>query len=112
MLPAAGVSRRPANLTPEQAASAGVPFSTAWSCLVDAAHLQSGETVVVSGAAGAVGWAAVELAAALGAKPIGLVKDADEAGGSTGAGSPALPARRRGPPVVREVTGGGGRTWR
>src|SRR5690242_5137859 len=68
VLPAAGVSRRPSNLTAEQAASAGVPFSTAWSCLVDAARLREGETVVVAGAAGAVGWAAMELAAALGGK--------------------------------------------
>ena len=79
ILPVAGVSRRPSNLTPEQAASAGVPFTTAWSSLVEAAALTSGETVVVSGAAGAVGRAAVELAVALGARVIALVKDADEA---------------------------------
>src|SRR4029077_13029785 len=36
VLPLGGVARRPANITPEQAASAGVPFVTAWSCLVDA----------------------------------------------------------------------------
>jgi NADPH:quinone reductase-like Zn-dependent oxidoreductase len=79
VLPVAGVSRRPSNLTPEQAASAGVPFTTAWSCLAEAAALISGETVVVSGAAGAVGRAAVELAMALGARVIALVKNADEA---------------------------------
>ncbi|HZW90570.1 MAG TPA: zinc-binding alcohol dehydrogenase family protein [Myxococcaceae bacterium] len=79
VLPAGGISRRPSNLTPEHAASAGVPFTTAWSCLVEAAGLTSGETVVVSGAAGAVGWAAVELAGALGAKVIALVKNADDA---------------------------------
>ena len=79
VLPVAGVSRRPSNLTPGQAASAGVPFTTAWSCLVEAAALTSGETVVISGAAGAVGRAAVELAVALGARVIALVKDADEA---------------------------------
>src|SRR5215469_18793845 len=58
LLPVAGVSRRPSNLTPEQAAGAGVPFTTAWSCLVEGAALTSCETVVVSGAAGAVGRAA------------------------------------------------------
>lgn len=79
VLPANGISRRPGTLAPEQAASAGVPFTTAWSCLVDAAHLRSGETVIVSGAAGAVGWAASEIAAALGARVIALVKDGDEA---------------------------------
>jgi NADPH:quinone reductase-like Zn-dependent oxidoreductase len=79
VLPIAGISRRPANLSAEQAASAGLPFITAWSCLVEATSLTSGETVVISGAAGAVGWAAVELAVALGARVIALVKDADEA---------------------------------
>jgi len=78
VLPVSGISRRPSNLTPQEAASAGVPFTTAWSSLVEAAALTSGETAVVAGAAGAVGWAAVELAAALGARVVALVKDADE----------------------------------
>ncbi len=78
VLPVAGISRRPSNLTPEQAASAGVPFTTAWSCLVDGARLVSGETVVVAGATGAVGWAAVELAAALGGRVVALVRDGSE----------------------------------
>ncbi len=110
VLPASGVARRPASLTPEQAASAGVPFTTAWSCLVDAAALRSGETVIVSGAAGAVGWAAVELAAALGARVIALVKDAAEAArvdrarvaGVARSDANDLPA------VVKEATGGQG----
>ena len=110
VLPAAAVSRRPSNLTPEQAASAGVPFTTAWTCLVDAAHVQAGETVVVSGAVGAVGWAAVELASALGARVVALVKDAAQA-------ARVDPARVAGvarsdlanlAAVVREVTGGAG----
>ena len=110
VLAVSGVSRRPDNLAPEQAASAGVPFSTAWSCLVDAARLQSGETVIVSGAAGAVGWAAGELAAALGARVIALVKDAEEA-------ARLHPSRLAGVArsdaadllaVVRDVTGGRG----
>jgi NADPH:quinone reductase len=110
VLPAAGVSRRPSNLTPEQAASAGVPFSTAWSCLVGAARLKDGETVVVAGAAGAVGWAAMELAAALGGKVVALVKDGKEldridrkrAVGVARSDADDLPA------VVREATGGHG----
>ena len=110
VLPAAGVSRRPKNLTAEQSASAGVPFSTAWSCLVDASHLREGETVVVAGAAGAVGWAAMELAMALGGKVVALVKDAKEperidlsrAAGVARSDAGDLPA------VVREATGGRG----
>jgi NADPH:quinone reductase-like Zn-dependent oxidoreductase len=110
VLPAAAVSRRPSNLTPEQAASAGVPFSTAWSCLVAAAHVEAGETVLVSGAAGAVGWAAIELSAALGARVVALVKDAEETERLDRSRIAAVARSDLGDlqPVVREVTGGRG----
>jgi NADPH:quinone reductase-like Zn-dependent oxidoreductase len=110
LLPESAISRRPANLTPEQAASAGLPFLTAWVCLVEAAHLREGETVVIAGAAGAVGWAAVELAMALGARVIALVKDAKDAA-RLDRGRLAGVARSDGddlPTVMREVTGGAG----
>src|SRR5262249_26025007 len=110
VLPAAGVSRRPSNLTAEQAASAGVPFATAWSCLVDASHLREGETVVVSGAAGAGGWAAMGLAVGLGGEAVALGEGAKEperidvgrAVGVARSDAGDLPA------VVREATGGRG----
>jgi len=73
-IPAAAVSRRPANLSAEEAAAAGIPFLTAFSAL-DLGRLKAGEWVIVSGAAGAVGSAAVELAHARGAQVIALVKD-------------------------------------
>jgi NADPH:quinone reductase len=75
VLPVAGVARRPTNLSVEESAAVGVPFTTAWSALVDAGHLAAGEWVIVSGAAGAVGSAAIEIAAAQGAQVIALVKD-------------------------------------
>ena len=68
------VSRRPRNLSAEEAAAVGVPFLTAKSAL-DLARLEAGNWVIVSGAAGAVGNAAVELAKAKGARVIALVKD-------------------------------------
>ena len=110
VLPAAGVARRPGSLTPEQAATAGVPFSTAWTCLVDAAHLQAGETVVVSGAAGAVGWAAVELATALGARVVALVKDAAQVARIDPSRVVGVARSDAGDlaSVVREATGGHG----
>jgi NADPH:quinone reductase len=70
----AAVSRRPRNLSAEQAAAVGVPFLTAKSAL-DLARLEGGNWVIVSGAAGAVGNAAVELANVKGARVIALVKD-------------------------------------
>lgn len=79
VLPVAGVARRPAGLSVEEAAAVGVPFTTAWSALVDAGRLSAGEWVVVSGAAGGVGGAAIEIAVARGARVVALVRDDSEA---------------------------------
>jgi NADPH:quinone reductase-like Zn-dependent oxidoreductase len=45
-----------------QAAAIGVPYITAWACVVNAAQIQAGETILVVGAAGAVGQAATQIA--------------------------------------------------
>jgi len=74
VVPAAAATRRPANLSAEQAAAVGVPFSTAYVSLENA-RLVPGEWVLVSGAAGAVGSAALELVKALGGLAIALVRD-------------------------------------
>ncbi len=110
VLPAEAVSPRPRNLSAEEAAAAGVPFVTAWSSLVEAGSLQPGEWVVVSGAAGAVGWAAVQLAAARGAKVIALVKDGAEAEQLDRTRLAAVARSDLGdlPAVVGEVTAGRG----
>src|SRR5690606_32314714 len=79
VLPASAVARRPAGLTVEQAAAVGVPFTTAWSALVDVGRLAAGEWVIVSGAAGAVGSAAIEIAAERGCRVVALVLDDIEA---------------------------------
>jgi NADPH:quinone reductase len=77
-IPQLAVSRRPKSLTAEEAAIAGLPFVTAWSALIDRGQLKDGEWVIVSGAAGAVGQAALQLSHARGARTIALVKDASE----------------------------------
>ena len=87
-----------------------MPFITAWTCLVDAARLTPRETVVVSGAAGAVGWAAVELASALAARVVALVKNADQASRLDRSRVAGVARTDLGDlvPVVHEVTGGKG----
>jgi len=59
--------------------AAAVPISglTAWQGLFDHAHLQTGQTVLIHGAAGAVGSLAVQLARELGARVIGTGRAAD-----------------------------------
>jgi NADPH2:quinone reductase len=77
-IPGQAVSRRPKNLSAEQSAIVGVPFMTAFSALVRLGQIKEGEWVIVSGAAGAVGQAAIQLARAKGARVVALVRDATE----------------------------------
>lgn len=64
--------RRPATLDPAQAATLFFGALTAADFLIDQAALQPGERVLVNGATGAVGCAALQLAAHLGARTTAL----------------------------------------
>jgi len=63
--------RYPASLSPVEAAAIPVVFLTAWVCLFESARVRAGETVLVLGAAGGVGTAAVQLARARGMRVVG-----------------------------------------
>ncbi len=65
------VHRLPANVSFQQGAAVGVPYSTAWRALFLQAHALPGETVLVHGASGGVGVAAVQIARAAGLSVIG-----------------------------------------
>lgn len=64
----------PDGMSIRQAAGFYIPYGTAYAALVDRARLQAGETVLVTGAGGAVGRAAVEVAHAAGAKVIAVAR--------------------------------------
>jgi NADPH:quinone reductase len=66
-----GLSEKPAHLSMEEASAVGVPYLAAWSGLVDAASIEAGETVLITGALGAVGRAATQIAHWKKAKVIG-----------------------------------------
>jgi NADPH2:quinone reductase len=66
-----GLSEKPARLSMEEASAVGVPYLAAWSGLVDAASIEAGETVLITGALGAVGRAATQIAHWRKAKVIG-----------------------------------------
>jgi NADPH2:quinone reductase len=68
--PAAMVSPKPANVSFPEAAAFGAAYLTAYVALVERGRLQAGEWMLVHGAAGGMGLAAVDLARALGAKAI------------------------------------------
>jgi NADPH:quinone reductase-like Zn-dependent oxidoreductase len=62
VVPLETLSLKPKSLSMAQAAAIGVPFITAWASVVSAAQIQAGETILVVGAAGAVGQAATQIA--------------------------------------------------
>jgi NADPH:quinone reductase-like Zn-dependent oxidoreductase len=62
VMPASWVSRKPSQLSAEQASAIGVPWLTAWSALVTAGALSEGETILITGVSGAVGSAATQIA--------------------------------------------------
>ena len=68
---------KPRTLSLEQAAAIGVPFITAWVALVRAAELQPGETILIIGAAGAVGQAATQIANWRKARVLGAARSSD-----------------------------------
>jgi NADPH:quinone reductase len=62
VVPAETLSLKPKSLSMVQAAAIGVPYITAWASVVSAAQIQPGETILIVGAAGAVGRAATQIA--------------------------------------------------
>ena len=60
-----------AQATFQQGAAIGVPYGTAWRALFIRAHARAGETVLVHGASGGVGTAAVQTARAHGLRVLG-----------------------------------------
>ena len=65
------VQRLPDRATFQQGAAMGVPYGTAWRALFLKAAARPGETVLVHGASGGVGTAAVQIARAHGMRVIG-----------------------------------------
>ncbi|MBT4074176.1 MAG: NADP-dependent oxidoreductase [Chloroflexi bacterium] len=69
--PANSLVPKPANMSFEEGASFGVGVRTAWVALFESAILESGQTILVQGAAGGVGMWGVQLAKWKGATVIG-----------------------------------------
>jgi NADPH2:quinone reductase len=71
-LPVAALFERPMNISIEEAGAIGVPYVTAYQGYLRGGLPQAGMTVVVMGANGKVGQAAVQIAAMLGAQVIAV----------------------------------------
>jgi NADPH:quinone reductase-like Zn-dependent oxidoreductase len=78
VIPADQAFPYPDTLTPAQAAGVPVVFLTAWVALFETGHARPGDTVLVLGAGGGVGTAAVQLAVAHGLRAIGTAGTAEK----------------------------------
>lgn len=100
----------PPGLDFEQAAGFSVTYGTSYHALKQSASLQTGETVLVLGAAGGVGITAVEIAKAMGARVIAAASSdekldfAKEAGADDVINYSTQPLKE----TVKELTGGKG----
>jgi NADPH2:quinone reductase len=91
-----------------QGAALVLNYHTAWFSLVLRGRLAEGETVLVHGAAGGVGTAALQVAKGLGARTIGVVSRDDKEDVARDAGADEV-VRSDGPwkDEVKELSGGG-----
>jgi NADPH2:quinone reductase len=99
------IARKPSTLSMEQAAAIGVPYMTAWAALMRAAQIQAGETILIVGAAGAVGQAATQIANWKKVRVLGADRSS---GGFSGADAAINTEKEDMPARVRELTNGKG----
>jgi len=100
----------PAGLSDEEAAAFLIASHTAWHALVRRGGLRSGETVLMLGAAGGLGSAAVQLAAGVGARVLAVVGGEEKARFCVGLGAERALDHQSSDFAVaaREATGGRG----
>ena len=78
VVPADNLLEIPDDFPFTEAAAAGLVFVTAWRALITRAALSAGETVLITGASGGVGTAAIQVAARAGAKVFAVTSGADK----------------------------------
>lgn len=108
-IPVGSVLRTPTEIDDGQAVSLLVNYITMYFALQRRAALQSGETVLVLGAAGGVGTAAIQVAKAMGARVVAVVHRPDALDFVAGLGADVvLPMTPEWSKAVRAETGGHG----
>lgn len=110
VLAAANAFRVPDAMSPATAAGFRIPYSTAWTALVHRGRLEAGETLVVLGATGSSGQAALLLGRALGARVVAVAAGPEKVDACRALGAEVVIDREHEPvpDAVLEATGGGG----
>ncbi len=100
----------PEGLSDVEAAGFWIPHLTAWVGLVDRGRLAAGESLVVLGAAGGSGIAAVQLGRAMGARVVAVVSDEKKAAFCRDLGAEVVINHTDEPlmEALRQATGGAG----
>lgn len=96
-VPAAALHRLPPDRRFEEGAALLLTYATAIHALVDRGRIVAGDTLLVLGAAGGVGLAAIELGKAFGARVIAAVSSAEKAEAARAAGADDTIVYDRGP---------------
>ena len=109
VFPAASLRAIPERMSFATAAATGSAYLTAYVSLVCRGHVQAGEWVLVHGAAGGVGLAAVDLAKHLGARVIAVASTAEKRRAIETHYAPDVVLDPKGGfrEAVKEITGGG-----
>ncbi len=87
IVPAVRAVRLPEGRDPAEGAALLMTYATSYHALVDRGQLKAGETLLVLGAAGGVGLAAIEIGKALGATVVAAVSDEEKAAAARAAGA-------------------------
>ena len=110
LAPARAVVKHPASLSWEEAAAVWMQYSTAYGALIDLAHFQAGDTVLIPAASSSVGLAAIQIANLAGATPVALTRSNSKRQALLDAGAAHVIATEEEDLVaeVKKLTGGKG----
>jgi NADPH:quinone reductase-like Zn-dependent oxidoreductase len=97
VIPAARAFQLPPERSFEEGSALLLTYATAIHALLDRGRLQAGQTLLVLGAAGGVGIAAIELGKAFGARVVAAVSSDEKARAATSAGADAAIVYPQGP---------------
>ncbi len=100
----------PASFASEKAAAVPINYGTTWFALHNRAHLQAGETLLITGAAGGTGSAAIQLGKAAGARVIAIAGGEEKTAEARQLGADEVIDYHRTPEyvdTVREMSDGG-----
>ncbi len=109
-VPASVVWKLPDSFSTDQAAAVPINYGTTWFALHDRANLRPGETLLVTGAAGGTGSAAIQLGKAVGATVIAIAGGAEKVAQARALGADEVIDHHETPQwvdLVRELSGGG-----